>query len=858
MLSRKPTRLYIRNVRHLQKLVFVLLTVTCTASQTLEVLHSFGTLTNQLGIKPEGRLVASSNGVIYGVTSDGFGGGLLKGTIFSVKTNGSDFRILKQFTNILEGSRPRAGLLLAGNTLFGMTTEGGVSGSGTIFKVSISGNAFEVLAALPPSAWDILPNSFQVGAGLGTAPIGGLSIYENRIFGATRGGGSQGAGTIFSVSTSGHDFTILKEFTPAEGIAPCGDLVILDGMLYGTTSGGGSNRTGTIFKLSNNGSGFTTLRHFSNPRMDGAVPLSGLTFANGKLYGTTSLGGSSNFFGGTIFSIHTDGSEFSVLRTFSPQEQNGTTPVGLLFQDGQMLYGVTSEYGSSDVFSPASIYSISISTGIFTNLGQIYGKTLAGVIVLNSTIFHATLSGFTTDAAALITSRGFDGSSPKVIASFPISSVDPMRPNPLTLVDSFLFGTTVVGGQSNAGTLFRVHTNGTEFRVLKEFGGADGSNPRSRLTSIGNSLYGVCSSDVDLTGLGTIFRIQSDGTGFTVLHRFGSILADGYRALGQPILFNGYLYGTTGNGGESSNGTVYRIKPDGSGYEVLKSFFQPDGVHPIELTLSGNTLFGTCFFGGNATQGRGTFFEIDANGGVNILWSFTTTYPPIGRLVAAGGILYGTAFSKTAFTQPRIEGRLHPLDVGEVVSIEKNGTNSTIVARLTGDLRGDVSANGLVLSGDKLIGTLRGNSSSTITPPDSLIITRAESPETKAAIFLLNTNGIQTASIYAFSSEKEGTWLNGDVVVDGEVLYGTAYAGGPAGGGTIFRLDLRPRLQIAAHSDAVRVSWPQYAGKGLQLSTNLSDWHHIAQTVSEGESRFSVLLPSTNQTASLRLNSLSN
>lgn len=102
-------------MRHLVAAFSIFFAITSGAAQTLETLHSFGTLTNQVGILPKAPLVVGSDGTLYGTTSDGVGGGLLKGAIFAVKTNGSDFRVLKQFTNAWDGSKPRASLSLHGS-----------------------------------------------------------------------------------------------------------------------------------------------------------------------------------------------------------------------------------------------------------------------------------------------------------------------------------------------------------------------------------------------------------------------------------------------------------------------------------------------------------------------------------------------------------------------------------------------------------------------------------------------------------------------------------------------------------------------------------------------------------------------
>ena len=52
------------------------------------------------------------------------------------------------------------------------------------------------------------------------------------------------------------------------------------------------------------------------------------------------------------------------------------------------------------------------------------------------------------------------------------------------------------------------------------------------------------------------------------------------------------LYGTTYYGGASGDGTVFRLNTDGSGYAVLKNFSESEGSHPAAgLLLAGLVLF---------------------------------------------------------------------------------------------------------------------------------------------------------------------------------------------------------------------------------------------------------------------------
>ena len=127
------------------------------------------------------------------------------------------------------------------------------------------------------------------------------------------------------------------------------------------------------------------------------------------------------------------------------------------------------------------------------------------------------------------------------------------------------------GGRALAQTLATLHVftariNGTN---------SDGANPHAALILSGNTLYGTA----DIGGnsdRGTVFAINTDGTGFTNLHSFTALVnstnSDGANPEAGLILSGNTLYGTAQYGGSSGNGTVFAINTDGTGFTNLHSF----------------------------------------------------------------------------------------------------------------------------------------------------------------------------------------------------------------------------------------------------------------------------------------------
>src|SRR6266478_4061297 len=137
----------------------------------------------------------------------------------------------------------------------------------------------------------------------------------------------------------------------------------------------------------------------------------------------------------------------------------------------------------------------------------------------------------------------------------------------LILSNNTLYGTAADGGSSGAGTIFAVNTDGTGFRILHDFtGGSDGASPCDGLLLSGNTLYGTAYSGGS-SGNGTLFGVNTDGAGFTNLYSFtglnydpssgGYTNSDGANPIGGLILTNKTLYGTARFGGSSGKGTVF-------------------------------------------------------------------------------------------------------------------------------------------------------------------------------------------------------------------------------------------------------------------------------------------------------------
>jgi len=373
-------------------------------------------------------------------------------------------------------------------------------------------------------------HSFAGSPSDGAVPYAGLILSGNILYGTAEQGGSSGYGTVFAINPNGTGFTNLHSFIyGSDGASPYAGLILSGNTLYGTAYQGGSSGHGTVFAVNTNGTGFTNLHSFTATsnytNSDGANPYAGLILSGNTLYGTAYQGGSSGF--GTVFAVHTNGTGFTNLHSFtafvSGTNSDGGSPYAGLILSGNTLYG-TAGYGGSS--GHGTVFAVNTDGTGFTNLHS-----------------FTAVSGFS--------STNSDGANP--IAG-------------LILSGNTLYGTAFYGGSSGNGTVFAVNTDGTGFTTLHSFmafsvlssTNSDGANPYAGLILSGNTLHGTAKQGGS-SGNGTVFAVNTNGTGFTNLHSFAGYPSDGTTPFGGLILSGNTLYGTAANGGSSGYGTVFSL-----------------------------------------------------------------------------------------------------------------------------------------------------------------------------------------------------------------------------------------------------------------------------------------------------------
>ena len=431
-------------------------------------------------------------------------------------------------------------------------------------------------------------------------------------------------------------------------------------------------------------------------------------------------------------------------------------------------------------------------------------------------------------AGAVLSTSATAAAQFTVIHQFiPISapSPDPLFPNALVQgADGNLYGTSQGGGLQGLGTVYQM-TPGGSVTVLHAFTGPDGANPTAPLiqardgnfygTTLGNNL-----SSVD----GTVFRITPGGS-FTTLHLFTR--ADGSAPwAGLVEGRDGFLYGTTQNGGEWDRGALYRISTAGD-FTLLHSLnggLEGGGSRAELIQGFDGNFYGTA--GGGGAGNIGTVFRMTPAGDVTVLHAFaggaSDGSSPISALVQAiDGNFYGT-------TQAGGPG-----DFGLVFRLTPAGV-FTILHAFTGGADGWHPSAPLVASSDqKLYGTTQfGPTAPALNGPGT--------------VFSMTLSGTLT-TLHQFAGDGDGqNPLSGMIHGSDGNFYGAVVSGGPAFG-VVYRL-----TNTGACDDALRLS---FSGGTLNLGFTLetaapATWATWIATSTGSAQLWSISIPAVTPAAS--------
>ncbi|MDD5556707.1 MAG: hypothetical protein PHN82_05585 [bacterium] len=326
--------------------------------------------------------------------------------------------------------------------------------------------------------------------------------------------------------------------------------------------------------------------------------------------------------------------QYTVLHQFAGQPDDGSYPVNGLCADGSTLYGMTNYGGAID---EGTIFSMNPDGGAYTVIHDFAGQPADGahpigtLVSDGSKLYGMTYYGGANDYGSIFSIKP-DGTGLALLRSFNATTDGNYPYGSLLLQSGKLYGMTRYGGTSDEGTVFSINTGGTGYTTMHSFQGTpnDGRGPRGGLISDGSKLYGMTYYG-GANDYGTIFSMNAAGGGFTVIHDFAGPPDDGTTPCGTLVSDGSTLYGLAYYGGANDEGAVFAIKPDGTGFTLLHSFDftgAQDAAWPMgDLTLVDGTLYGATTWGGTGggTYGYGAIFTMGTDGGgYTVLHSFAS------------------------------------------------------------------------------------------------------------------------------------------------------------------------------------------------------------------------------------------
>jgi uncharacterized repeat protein (TIGR03803 family) len=326
------------------------------ATGAFTVLHTFTGGTD--GLTPNAGMIRAGRR-LYGTTVQGGSERLDQGTVYALNPATGHDRILHAFTSGADGAQPNASLLDLQGMFYGTTLYGGQPNSlGTVFSIDRTFGAERVLHAFQGGNDGAGPYAALINL---HGTLYGTTIYGGP--GACNDGNGIGCGTVFAIDPQTGAETVIYRFKGgSDGFYPTG-LTAIGDTIYGTSSAGGNFNAGcnsfgcgTVFAIDPKTGAKRTLHAF-NGGSDGWLPYAGVTAAGTTLFGTTGAGGATTCSQGcgTVFSIDAKTGAEQVLYSFQGGS-DGELPVAGLLYAGGTLYGAT-EFGG-DAANDGTVFAI--------------------------------------------------------------------------------------------------------------------------------------------------------------------------------------------------------------------------------------------------------------------------------------------------------------------------------------------------------------------------------------------------------------------------------------------------------------------------------------------------------------------
>lgn len=353
---------------------------------------------------------------------------------------------------------------------------------------------------------------------------------------------------------------------------------------------------------------------------------------------------------------------------------------------------------------------------------------------------------------------------------------------------------------------------------LHSFQYADGTDPNYLIQGSDGNFYGT-----SYWNGGSVFKITPGGQ-FTLLYRFSA--TNGQYLEGEyPVNVvegpDGFLYGVASSGGQSPcislPGNLFKVSKSGTGFEIVHGFGSApncsDGAHPNTLILGSDGNFYGTASGGGSFQGScqyygcGVMFRLGTDG------SYTVLYRPNAGDIGLGGIIqgtdgnfYGTCHNLPGGGPPGVCRVTPSIQVSAIFQFPKTLWPASLTQASNGLLYGSalVNPNSNSFQAIYQLSTSGGSFQQLFQTPIQCCVKIGYSRVIEASdgnLWITNPNAQLWGSVYsitptgtllqtiAFTGKTNGSAPHYLIQASSGLLYGAAYGGGANGYGTVFSIN---------------------------------------------------------------------
>ena len=466
-----------------------------------------------------------------------------------------------------------------------------------------------------------------------------------QLWGMTYNGGAENLGSIISASADGSNQQLRSSFKyVSQGKNPRStDMVYYNGKMYGMTSAGGSSDNGVIFEW-DPGTNIYTKKYefFSN----GINPWGSLVLYNNKMYGMTQAGGANN--AGVIFEW--DPATNIYTKKIDLSTANGSSPQGnSLVVYNNKIYGMTLSGGVNNL---GVLFEWDPATNIYTkkiDMSAANGSVPWGsLVVYNNKMYGMTNTGGANNRGVIFEWNPATNIYTKKIDLSSVIGQSPIYTN-LVIYNNKMYGMTSGGGANGGGVIFEWDpaTNIYTKKIELLGNGVNGYLPQASLVVYNNKMYGMTSYGGVSDG-GVIFEWDPATNIYTKKIDLGGLFdVLGRGPVSSLVVYNNKMYGMTTAGGTIGNGVIFEWDPATNIYTKKIDLNITGGTRPFgSPVLYNNKLYGMTGMGG--AYDMGIIFEFDPATNVytnKFDFNYTIAYSPNGSLIVYNNKMYGMTYS---------------------------------------------------------------------------------------------------------------------------------------------------------------------------------------------------------------------